>query len=88
MTAVVKAAPRTVRVKPAEQPVVAVVKEMAVDGQVEPAGHLAAGVAMRRPAVAKSRISASLDQRLFITRRTTGSVSEVLFARALPDRLA
>jgi hypothetical protein len=55
----VAAAPRAVRVKLAEQAAGAVVREMAVDGQVELASYLAAGVAMHRPAVAKSRLSSS-----------------------------
>jgi hypothetical protein len=56
----VVAASKAVRAKLAERPVGAVVKEMAADGQVELASDLAAGVAMHRPAVAKSRLSSAL----------------------------
>ena len=61
--AAVVVAPKAVAVKVAGPQAVAVVKGMAVDGQVERAIPLAESAAMHRLAVVKSRFGAALAQR-------------------------
>ena len=61
--AAVVVAPKAVAVKVAGPQSVAVVKGMAVDGQVERAIPLAEGAAMHRLTVVKSRFGAALAQR-------------------------